>query len=332
VSFDFDSLAQRLAVEIKGGVERGFPLAPLTTYRLGGPAAVYVEPSETGDLAAACRVLRDAAPGAPILALGRGSNLVVSDRGWPGVVIRLGPGAFSWIRPWGDASDSAGGHDDGLVAGASTSLPLLANWAARRSLSGLEFLIAIPGSVGGAVRMNAGAHGRDVATHLTGVRIFDIQRIEVEERAAGELGFAYRRSNLTERHLVLEAAFALDRADGAEVRARIDQYRRHRAATQPGAVQNAGSVFKNPPGDHAGRLVEAAGLKGYRVGGASVSELHANFFIADDGARAQDVFDLVKVIRARVKEVFDIELEPEIRFAGEFEAHSGATGARKEGR
>jgi UDP-N-acetylmuramate dehydrogenase len=328
VSFDFDSLAQRLAVEIKGRVERDFPLAPLTTYRLGGPAAVYIEPSETRDLAAACRVLRDAAPGAPILALGRGSNLVVSDRGWPGVVVRLGPGAFSWIRPRSDASESG----DGLVAGASTSLPLLANWAARRSLSGLEFLIAIPGSVGGAVRMNAGAHGGDVATHLTGVRIFDIQSMEVEERAAGELGFAYRRSNLTEKHLVLEAEFALERADGAEVRARMDQYRRHRAATQPGAVQNAGSVFRNPPGDHAGRLVETAGLKGHRVGGASVSELHANFFIADDGARAQDVFDLVKVIRARVKEVFDIELEPEIRFAGEFEAHSGATGARKEGR
>jgi UDP-N-acetylmuramate dehydrogenase len=332
VSIDFDSLARSLAAEVKGRVERTFALAPLTTYRLGGPAAVFVEPSETGDLAAVGRILRDAAPGVPILALGRGSNLVVSDRGWPGVVVRLGPGGFSWIRPSSDASQNAGGHDDGLVAGASTSLPLLANWAGRRSLSGLEFLIAIPGSVGGAVRMNAGAHGGDVAGRLTGVRIFDIQHVEIEERGAGELGFAYRRSNLTESQLVLEAAFALERADGTEVRARMDQYRRHRATTQPGAVQNAGSVFKNPPGDHAGRLVETAGLKGHRVGGASVSELHANFFIADDGARAQDVFDLVQVIRARVKEVFGIELEPEIRFAGAFEAHSGATGARREGR
>jgi UDP-N-acetylmuramate dehydrogenase len=319
---ELEALGRLLDAEMTGTVRSDWPLARLTTYRLGGPAALYAEPAGPTDLEALCRVMSTLGAGAdavPVLALGRGSNLVVSDDGWPGLVIRLAPARFSWIEPLEERRETWPGDAQGLVAGGATSLPLLANWAARRALSGMEFFVAIPGSVGGAVRMNAGAHGRETADCLMGARLLDLDRLTVDSRANDVLGFAYRTSNLTERHLVFEAAFHLDPAAESEVRTRMESYRRHRAATQPGAVQNAGSVFKNPPGDHAGRLVDAAGLKGFRVGGVAVSDLHANFFVADPGARSQDVFDLVQEVRRRVRDRFGVELVPEIRFAGAFE-------------
>jgi UDP-N-acetylmuramate dehydrogenase len=309
-----EEIAALLRDRVDGLVEVDRPLAPLTTYRLGGPAALYVEPHSDTDLVALGDTLRARFPeGVPVLALGRGSNLVVSDSGFPGVVLRMGQ-SFSWIEPAGDA---------GLDAGASTSLPLLANWAARRGLAGLEFAVAIPGSVGGAVRMNAGAHGGSVSDHLESARVFTLDGLELERRAAGSFRFAYRRSSLTEREVVVDARFALAPEDPAAIRQRMDSYRRHRAETQPGAVQNAGSVFKNPPGDSAGRLVEAAGLKGFRVGRAAVSDLHANFFVASDGATAQDVYDLVRAVRQRVLEASGVELEEEIRFVGRFGSEDG---------
>jgi UDP-N-acetylmuramate dehydrogenase len=296
-----------------GRVESDFALERFTTYRLGGPARIYFEPDSVEDVERFGEVVR--AMGnpdeLPVLVLGRGSNLVISDRGWPGLVVRLGS-SFSWIRSPADDSP-------GLVAGAATPMPQLANWSARRGLAGLEFAIAIPGSVGGAVRMNAGAHGRETSESLESARIFDLEPMTLQERKPADLDYSYRHSNLNEGQLVLEAAFQLAVEDPEVVRDRMEGYRKHRAATQPGALQNAGSVFKNPPGDHAGRLVEAAGLKGFSVGGASVSELHANFFIAGDGSRAQDVYDLVHAVQRRVKERFDVELTPEIRFVGHFE-------------
>jgi UDP-N-acetylmuramate dehydrogenase len=314
VSEKIARLAADLSADFGGLVERDRPLAPLTTYRLGGPAALYVEPASAADLDALAAALgkRNGEPGGiPVLALGRGSNLVISDAGWPGVVIRLPAAAWSWIS---EPETS----DVGVRAGASTSLPLVANWAARRGLAGAEFLVAIPGSVGGAVRMNAGAHGRAIADCLESARVFDVDRLVIHTRPAGALDLSYRRSNLSDGELVLEATLRLESAAIDEVRERMDRYRRHRSETQPGAVQNAGSVFKNPPGDHAGRLVEAAGLKGFRIGGASVSELHANFFVASNGATSQDVYDLVTSVRARVNAAFGVDLVPEIRFVGEF--------------
>jgi UDP-N-acetylmuramate dehydrogenase len=224
-------------------------------------------------------------------------------------VLRLGP-RFSYIEPTGE---------NGLTTGAATPMPQVANWAARRGLAGLEFAISIPGSVGGAVRMNAGAHGRETGDSLEETRILDLDSTNVSEKKPADLDLSYRHSNVTSRQVVLEARFQLTPEDPEGVRERMETYRKHRAETQPGALQNAGSVFKNPPGDHAGRLVEAAGLKGFGKGNASVSDLHANFFIAREGSRAQDVYDLVHAVKAKVKEEFGVDLTPEIRFVGHFD-------------
>ena len=166
--------------------------------------------------------------------------------------------------------------------------------------------------------MNAGAHGADVASILSAALIFDLSTLAIEERSADQLGFAYRRSGLSASDVVVEASFELEDATDSFIRERMETYRQHRSQTQPGAAQNAGSVFKNPPGDSAGRLVEACGLKGFRVGGASVSELHANFFMAAEGATSQDVYDLVHEIATRVRAGSGVELETEVRFVGHF--------------
>lgn len=322
-----DRVAESLTDSMTGRVGRGWPLAPLTTYRLGGPAALYVEPAGARDLELLGAALRAAgleAGAVPVLPLGRGSNLVVSDDGIPGVVIRLGARA-AWIESWAPSLEAPSGTlaepgpgPPGLRAGAATALPQLANWAARRGLEGMEFAVAIPGSVGGGLRMNAGAYGREIGECVTEVRVFSLDRLVLEERRRTELGFAYRRSNLSEHDLVVDADFLLAPGDTAAIRKRMDEFRRHRASTQPGAAQNAGSVFRNPPGDSAGRLIEAAGLKGFSRGGVAVSSLHANFFVAGPGARAQDVRDLVEHVRATVRAASGVDLVPEIRFVGAF--------------
>jgi len=315
---NLDQVATRLRGRLAGRSAAHFPLARLTTYRLGGDAELYVEPATVSDLQVLGEVLRDSgvdASGVPVTVLGRGSNLVVSDDGVEGVVIRLGP-RLAWTRETGSR---------GARAGAATPLPQLANHALRRGLSGAEFLVAIPGSVGGGVRMNAGAHGADVASILTAALIFDLSTLSVKERLAGQLGFGYRCSELSASEVVVEASFDLKVAADSSIRERMEAYRRHRAKTQPGAAQNVGSVFKNPPGDSAGRLVEACGLQGFRVGGASVSELHANFFMAAEGASSQDVYDLVHAVAERVRAGAGVELETEIRFVGRFRPSTRAS-------
>lgn len=304
-------ITRRLSERARGTVQPNYPLSGLTTYRVGGPARIYFEPADRDDIAAVVEILRGEDQ-FPVLVLGRGSNLLVADGGFPGIVLRLGM-SFSWIRAVGSDNDEAV-----MVAGSATPLPLLANWTARRGLTGLEFAVAIPGSVGGGVRMNAGAHGGEIVDTLRSASVVDLRTGELTEVRVDELEMTYRRSRLLDHELVVDAQFELVADEEALVRARMERYRKHRAETQPGAVQNAGSTFKNPPGDSAGRLVEAAGLKGHRVGGVAVSQLHANFFIADDGARAQDVYELVQEVRHLVKERMGVELHPEIRFVGDF--------------
>ena len=308
---NLSTLARLLDDRAPGTVKSDYPLSGLTTYRVGGPARIYFEPEDIRDVETLAEVLDDAQD-VPVLVLGRGSNLVISDRGFPGVVVRLGM-SFSWVT----AAEE--GQPGGMSAGSATPLPLLANWAARRGLAGVEFAVAIPGSVGGGVRMNAGAHGGEIVDTLRQATIYDVKANKVAARSVEDLSMSYRSSGLVDHEIVLDATFVLTPDEEPAVRARMESYRQHRSATQPGALQNAGSTFKNPPGDSAGRLVEAAGLKGFRIGGVEVSQLHANFFVANEGASAQDVFDLVREVRRLVKERMGVELHPEVRFVGKFE-------------
>lgn len=293
-----------------GALESEVPLAPLTTYRFGGPARYFLEGHHEEEILAVAAAL--AVEPVPVLVLGRGSNLVVSPRGFPGLVIRPATGL---------AGVAVGG--DGLVAaGAAAAQPLVARRCAAAGRGGLEFMVGIPGSVGGAVCMNAGGHGSDTAAWLVSARVIDLRSASVSERPAGALGLTYRHSGLADTDLVVAATFhtlARPRREGEAIMREIIRWRRQ---NQPGGTLNAGSVFKNPPGDAAGRIIDRAGLKGFQVGGVAVSPKHANFFVADATASAQDLYDLVAEVQRRVLQQTGIALEPEVRFVGPFESRS----------
>ena len=280
-----------------------FPLGPLTSFRLGGPAALYLEAESREDLQAAATAVGES--GVPFLVIGKGSNLLVSDEGFAGLVLRLGR-AFRW----------AARKEERLSAGGAMPLPALAGVALAHSLTGLEFGVAIPASLGGSVRMNAGAHGHSLDEVLETVEVFRLEDDRLEVTPAREAGFAYRSSELPEPGVIVGATVRLGPGEPDDIRRRMDEAREWRRTTQPLAEPNCGSVFKNPPGDHAARLIDAAHAKGLTVGGARVSEKHANFIVADAGARASDVLRLMDLVRGRVQERFGVELEPEVRVVG----------------
>ena len=279
----------------------------MTTYKLGGRADWFVEVEDEEHLT---NVLAATGDSPDVLMLGRGSNLLISDAGYRGVVIRLS-GEFLRISVEPNGGVSAGG---------AAPLPRVARAAAEAGRCGLEFYAGIPGTVGGAVMMNAGGHGSDTASRLLSARIFDRITGERSERPAGAFDFDYRHSNLVHGEIVLSARFSTEPCERAAAEQRIREITRWRKEHQPGGTFNAGSVFKNPPGDAAGRLIDEAGLKGYRSGGVSVSEVHANFIVADEHATAQDVWNLVWAVRRRVGESAGIWLVPELQFAGPFKS------------
>jgi UDP-N-acetylmuramate dehydrogenase len=295
-----------LRAEVGKRLRIAFPLAPLTTFRIGGPAALYVEAEDDGDLRSTGRAV--AATGIPWIVIGKGSNILVSDRGFPGIVLRLGKG-YRWAARDGDR----------LHAGGSMPLPALAGVALAHSLSGLEFGVAIPASLGGAIRMNAGAHHGSMDHVLQRVDLYSLGAGERSSLSAGEAGFRYRHSELPEGSVVVGGTVHLRLGDPGDIRREMDEARSWRKATQPLAEPNCGSVFKNPPSDHAARLVEAAGAKGLSVGEAVVSEKHSNFIVARPGATAGDVHRLIRVIQDRVSERFGVALEPEVQFIGDFD-------------
>lgn len=299
-----DRIRIRLSGQFQGLIESCFSVAPLTTYRLGGCAALFAEPADDRDLGLLKAAVEDIE--LPILVIGRGSNLLVSDEGFPGLLIRLGSG-FRWNRP----------VDGGAAAGAATPLPALARWCADQGLAGIEFGVGIPASVGGAVRMNAGGHGREIKDVIRSVSIVDL-RGDDRELMPKDLSFSYRSSVLSESAIVTAASFNLTRADPEVLRTELAAITRWRRQHQPTGAGNAGSIFKNPEGDSAGRLIDEANLKGLRVGGAEVSSKHANFFIASEGATAADVASLIGRVRREVYEQSGIVLEPEIRLVGKF--------------
>jgi UDP-N-acetylmuramate dehydrogenase len=286
-------------------VRTAFPMAPLTTFRIGGPAALYLEPESEADLEAVGEAVRQG--GVPFLVVGKGSNLLVSDRGFPGIVIRLGR-AYRW----------AGRDGERLTAGAAMPLPALSGVALSHALAGLEFGIAIPASLGGAVRMNAGAHGRELADVVESVDVFELGAGAGRRVAADTVGFGYRSSDLPREAVVTGATMLLVAADPVVIRGRMDEARGWRRRTQPIAEPNCGSVFKNPAGDHAARLIDEAGGKGLSVGGATVSVKHANFIVTSEGARASDVVELVGKVQDLVWAKFGVHLEPEVHAVGDF--------------
>jgi UDP-N-acetylmuramate dehydrogenase len=311
---ELDSLATELLDRLPDATSKGALFAELSTYRIGGPVAVLVRVRSADALAEVAAVTRRHQP--RLLVIGRGSNLLMSDAGFSGLVVVL-EGDFETI----DLPDRDG-EREGLAAhaGGAVPLPVLARRTASAGLTGLEFFVGIPGSVGGAVRMNAGGHGRETVEVLRRAWVMDLLGAGVpvgpDERGAGDLELGYRRSNLRPSDVVCAAEFTVTADDATACEARVADIVRWRREHQPGG-QNAGSVFRNPPGDSAGRLIEAAGLKGLRVGGAVVSEKHANFFQAEPGATARDVRDLVAEVRRRVADASGVELVPELHIVGD---------------
>ena len=301
-----DRALEILRAGAHGRVEEGHAIGRLTSYGLGGDAAVFLEAEGDHDLIALARAVEES--GLPFLMLGRGSNMLVSDRGFPGIAARLG-GGFRWTRVDGTR----------LEAGAGVPLPGVAVLSGQHALTGLEFAVAIPASVGGAVRMNAGAHGHAVGEVLNSVDVFRIESASREQIPAAELGFSYRSTDLPPDAVVVGAGFGLTPGDGEEIKAKLREARDWRRANQPLNLPNAGSVFKNPPGEAAGRIIERVCGKGLTVRGARISEVHANFIVASPGARADDVYTLIRHIQRRVKEEAGVELELEVRLVGEFE-------------
>ena len=286
-------------------VRTAFPMAPLTTFRIGGPAALYLEPESDTDLAAAGRAVTHS--GIPVAVIGKGSNVLVADSGFPGLVLRLGRG-YRWSARDGDR----------LSAGGAMPLPALAGVALRHALGGLEFGVAIPATLGGSVRMNAGAHGHEMAEVLDSVEVFALREGRTVTVPVAQAGLSYRRSSLGKDSVVTGARLLLATGEPFSIRARMDEVREWRRATQPVAEPNCGSVFTNPEGDHAARLIEAAGGKGLHRGGATISPKHANFIVSAPGARADDVLALIHEVQALVEANTGVVLEPEVQLVGTF--------------
>ncbi len=288
---------------LEGEVLYDEPMSRHTSYRIGGPADVMVCPRTVRGIQTALRVARKC--GAPVFILGGGSNLLVRDGGLRGLVLNL-YGSLKEIRAEGEA----------VTAGAGAKVTALVNFCARRGLAGLEPMAGVPGSVGGAVKGNAGAFGATISDHLAAVRVLELTG---EERVLNReaLRFAYRQSSLTEGEVLVSATFRLRRADAAALQQKVAQILAERKAKQPVEWRSAGSVFKNPPGEFAGRLIEGAGLKGTRVGDAMISPKHGNFFLNLGRATAKDVLALIALAQERVRERTGVSLELEVRVVGE---------------
>jgi UDP-N-acetylmuramate dehydrogenase len=297
-----DAVVDAVVAAMGDRAQRGAPLGARTTYRVGGDAAVLVTAAGVEDLSLLASVLAGA--DVPVLVIGRGSNLLVADAGFAGVAVVLGD-AFAEVSI------------DGVTvrAGAAAALPVVARQTVAAGLTGFEWAVGVPGAVGGAVRMNAGGHGAELRDSLRRVRILDLRTGEDGVVPAAALDLSYRSSGLTDGQVVVWAELGLaagDRDQGETAMAEIVAWRR---SHQPGGA-NAGSVFANPTGDHAGRLLDEAGARGRRRGSAAVSTRHANFIQADAGGSADDIRALMQELADDVAARFGVQLRPETRLVG----------------
>ena len=301
-----DRLIDGLETALGDRVSRDRSLAEMTTYRVGGAATVFIDVEDSHALDVVAEQI--SGEDVPVIVVGKGSNLLVADAGFDGVAIRLGASFDRIELPRADA-------DPIVRVGGAASLPIVARRTAAAGLVGFEWAVGVPGSIGGAVRMNAGGHGSDMASCLVRVRVRDLATGHDDVVEVSSLQLGYRRSAVSSRQIVEWAELRLGRGDSNAATATIDEIVRWRRDNQPGGP-NAGSVFTNPPGDSAGRLVDEVGAKGARVRTAQISTKHANFIQADPGGSADDVVDLMLDVQERVVSATGIRLSAETRLVG----------------
>ncbi len=304
---DITEITRSLGQWFKGSLEPGKSLAGLTSFRIGGPAGLIAIPKGFEDIKLITQEI--ALSGIELLVLGRGSNVLISDKGFPGVVLVLSEG-FNRIKRQGQ---------DKVNVEAGCELNRLIAWTIERDLVGLESLAGIPGSLGGAVRMNAGAQGCSIGDSVEEISVLRLDGHEVRDRqiAAERIGFAYRKTGLEDNEIIYKVKLKLNGKGTNDLEARRKDVLRWRRENQPLAQPSAGSVFRNPEGISAGELIDRCGLKGKRVGGAMVSEKHANFIVNIAGATARDVYELMTLIKQEVFRREGVELVEEIRLVGD---------------
>ncbi len=299
--FDKLAVADKLEETLGLAVKVGEPMNMHTSFRVGGPADIYVEPTTVDELQGALAVISE--EGVPYRVIGNGTNLLVSDEGFRGAILRLGPRFAKWSR---ESTKS-------IWAEAGIPLPVLAKRAANEGLSGLEFMSGIPGTLGGAIHMNAGAWGSTIGEKVRRIWILGDQDVVKLEKEM--LSFSYRQSNLGNK-VIVAAEFELAEASSAEIQEQMQEYLKRRQDTQPLGLPSAGSVFRNPEGHKSARLIDEAGLKGLSIGGAQVSPIHANFIVNLGYATASDIYRLISEVQAIVERETGILLKPEIEIIG----------------
>jgi len=287
-----------------GVIKENEPLSKHTTIKIGGPADYLIEPSSVENIQKMMELIRKF--GVKWRAIGRGSNLLVSDKGIQGIVIKLGAGLDDLV---------VNGNE--VQVGGGYSLVRLATTLSRSGLSGLEFASGIPGSVGGAVYMNAGAHGSDISKILTKALIL-FENGDLEWLSNKEMEFSYRTSCLQKKRpgIVLKAVFQLTEGNKEEITAVMQKNKDYRKETQPWNFPCAGSIFRNPLPHYAGKLIEEAGLKGHSIGGAKISEMHGNFIVNNGDAKAEDVLALIQYVKDRIYELYQVKMETEVEIIG----------------
>jgi UDP-N-acetylmuramate dehydrogenase len=287
-----------------GKVKENELLSLHTTMKIGGPADLFIEPSSLENIQKVMSFIKERQ--LPWRAIGRGSNLLVSDKGIEGVVIKLSSGL-----------DHLTINDSTITVGGGHSIVSLSTLISKKGLSGLEFASGIPGSVGGAVYMNAGAHGSDISKILTKALIL-FEDGSIEWLSNEEMEFTYRTSVLQKKRpgIVLEAEFKLTNGDRAAIVSQMQKNKDYRKVTQPWNFPCAGSIFRNPLPNYAGKLIEDAGLKGFQIGGAKISEMHGNFIVNAGNATAKDVLDLIQYIKDKILNLYGINIETEVEIIG----------------
>ncbi|MBM7855941.1 UDP-N-acetylmuramate dehydrogenase [Desulfohalotomaculum tongense] len=297
------TLEDKLRSNLKTGLLINEPMAKHTSWQIGGPAQYFIEPEDIEDLQKCILLAKEY--GVPLTVVGNGTNLLVKDSGIPGMVVKIGKG-FNYLQVEGTT----------VKAGAGSMLPVVARGVMEKGLAGFAWSAGIPGTIGGAVVMNAGANGSCIGDIIQSVKVID-SSAEILDLTKRQLGFDYRTSILQGSSLVVvEAVFNCHHSDRKIIKEQMDKYMAKRKAVQPQGFPNAGSVFKNPPGDSAGRLIDLAGCKGLRVGKAEVSTVHANWIINLGGATANDVIKLIDIIKEKVKNKTGVALQLEVRVLG----------------